>query len=268
MHFGDPFSSSPIAWSRWWQLCLPPRLLFLGWRFGLNILPTLDNLRKKQIIQDSFCPFCASEEETVPHLFKDCSVSRALWFGIFGARPDSTTWNSGIEIIFYLLAQVDSRGLSFVLRWLLKAEEMWHQRNLIVFTGNDISIDMIIRKVSAFSSSYMILFGCWNIHHPLVLTLFQRQFLFSPALRAFSVDGGFDSTTNSFHWAAVSWSINNLPHLFLQDRAWFWCHFKQNHLASSFFCHSLVLPHLPYDHSAWLHGYHLGNMRGQWLLHW
>lgn len=69
-------------WRRWWQLNLPPRLLFFGWRIGHNLLPTKENLFHRKILTSTTCPLCSNHEESLSHLFKDSTFTRAIWFGV------------------------------------------------------------------------------------------------------------------------------------------------------------------------------------------
>jgi hypothetical protein len=49
------------------------------WRACQNILPTKDNLVKRKIIQDPFCPICGLEQEISFHILWDCPSARDVW---------------------------------------------------------------------------------------------------------------------------------------------------------------------------------------------
>lgn len=44
-----------------------------------NILPTKDNLSKKQVIGNVFRPICKQEEESVVHVLWSCPASGDVW---------------------------------------------------------------------------------------------------------------------------------------------------------------------------------------------
>ncbi|PWA85084.1 RNA-directed DNA polymerase, eukaryota, Reverse transcriptase zinc-binding domain protein [Artemisia annua] len=52
----------------------------LGWRLELNRVPTRDQLQLRQIpLPSTCCPICNCHEETVNHLFLQCSFADSLW---------------------------------------------------------------------------------------------------------------------------------------------------------------------------------------------
>lgn len=58
-------------------------------------------------------------------------------FGLeyFGYRPDRLLWNSGFDIITFLLDMDSHNSSHMVLQWLLMAEGIWHERNNLIFNG-------------------------------------------------------------------------------------------------------------------------------------
>ncbi|KAJ4746715.1 RNA-directed DNA polymerase (reverse transcriptase)-related family protein [Rhynchospora pubera] len=55
-----------------WKLNIPPRMKIFAWQMSLNKLATIDNLKKRGWQLTSFYTLCASDEETVSHLYNTC----------------------------------------------------------------------------------------------------------------------------------------------------------------------------------------------------
>ena len=68
----DPSS----LWSLIWSIKVPSKVKSLIWHASLNILPTFDNLQKKQFVVVNFCPFYCGNIESIMHIFVDCFFVR------------------------------------------------------------------------------------------------------------------------------------------------------------------------------------------------
>lgn len=60
---------------------VPPRVQFVMWCLALKKLKTSDMFWKRSIVTDNqaLCPFCQSVEESVSHLFFECTLTLSLW---------------------------------------------------------------------------------------------------------------------------------------------------------------------------------------------
>ena len=74
-------STERSMWKKLWNLKIYERYKMLFWRIALNILPTRQRLQELGQVLDAKCPLCNCEEESSIHLFKECVVVKALWFG-------------------------------------------------------------------------------------------------------------------------------------------------------------------------------------------
>lgn len=99
------------------------------WRLLKNILPTRQNLSKKGITVDLYCPFCHSCTENSNHLFIECAFAKRIFFSPpLGIRTlvDSDVFD---WITFCLnlkdtwLAQMVCTGMS----------KLWQARNDLIF---------------------------------------------------------------------------------------------------------------------------------------
>ena len=55
---------------------------YFQYKFLMRILPSNRFLLKCKLVNSSLCDFCAMHEETIIHLFWECSISRDFWNSI------------------------------------------------------------------------------------------------------------------------------------------------------------------------------------------
>ena len=71
-----------VNWQKVWKLRIHERLKMMLWRVSSNLLPTMDNLEQRMGIADTVCVCCNGKEESVVHLFFQCTMVRAIWLGL------------------------------------------------------------------------------------------------------------------------------------------------------------------------------------------
>jgi len=67
------------VWKTIWKLKVPAITKNFLWKICNNLLPTKENLFKKNIVQDPLCPFCRVDIETIGHILWSCPSSMAVW---------------------------------------------------------------------------------------------------------------------------------------------------------------------------------------------
>lgn len=78
MVVGSSYQNMPmrsINWKRIWSLRMPENIKAFIWRAVKGILPTVDNLVKKRVLQDPNCKVCGESEED----FNYCNIARQAW---------------------------------------------------------------------------------------------------------------------------------------------------------------------------------------------
>uniref|UniRef100_A0A2N9HKH4 Reverse transcriptase zinc-binding domain-containing protein n=1 Tax=Fagus sylvatica TaxID=28930 RepID=A0A2N9HKH4_FAGSY len=100
-----------------WQTQLHQRLKMLLWRIAAGVLPTSDSLIRFLPNLEISCPFCNVCGESVIHLFWECSLARAIWFGLSGICTDHFQPACGVDlvevIVFPCVDLVDAFGCGF-----------------------------------------------------------------------------------------------------------------------------------------------------------
>ncbi|KAA3458512.1 reverse transcriptase [Gossypium australe] len=66
-------------YNKLWRIDIPTKIKIFIWKISWNFLATRVNMAIKKLTSSRLCPRCAAGEETMNHLFRDCSVSVAIW---------------------------------------------------------------------------------------------------------------------------------------------------------------------------------------------
>lgn len=138
-------------WVKW----LPAKCNLFIWRAGLNRIPTVEALRKRNIQVDyAGCVLCAGSEETVDHLVAECQFSNGVWSGI--ARwcripPIFLFSAKDIHVVAehsgYSKSKKDIiHGILVITLW-----RIWKARNEKVFRDTNVSIVQVIADVKGLS---------------------------------------------------------------------------------------------------------------------
>ncbi|KAF4394909.1 hypothetical protein G4B88_002786 [Cannabis sativa] len=67
------------AWTKLWQLKLPPKVKDFLWRVCTNSLPTRFQLTTKHVPINSDCPMCSAAPETSLHVLVCCHFTQSCW---------------------------------------------------------------------------------------------------------------------------------------------------------------------------------------------
>ena len=76
-----PFGIPHHCWKIIWKVKLPMKILNFIWKLLHESLPVLTVLNNRGIVTPTCCLMCDQDDETINHLFLQCSFSRAVWHG-------------------------------------------------------------------------------------------------------------------------------------------------------------------------------------------
>ena len=76
-------SKQTLFWKRIWKLHIPNKIKVFLWRVCSNALPTLENLKKRKILEDAKCKACLTAEEDTLHAIWNCEKLPHIWFPRF-----------------------------------------------------------------------------------------------------------------------------------------------------------------------------------------
>ncbi|KAK2665077.1 hypothetical protein Ddye_003651 [Dipteronia dyeriana] len=66
-------------WKKLWNLKLPSKTKFFGWKACKEILPTRLLLCNRGLVESALCPFCGVEPESVEHSLWRCKRVVSHW---------------------------------------------------------------------------------------------------------------------------------------------------------------------------------------------
>ncbi|KAF5468835.1 hypothetical protein F2P56_012951 [Juglans regia] len=67
------------VWRTIWKLNVPPATKMFVWRACSEALPTMANLKRRKVVEDSLCLICKLEPETSGHALWGCSGAKDVW---------------------------------------------------------------------------------------------------------------------------------------------------------------------------------------------
>jgi hypothetical protein len=112
-----------------WQLPLKVKLFI--WLMLEQRILTWENLVKRGIYGPSRCVLCGNDEETVYHLFVDCSFTKDIWFTIIKDLKLTNNWEGGqiVECLQnWIRKELNWKEIPCFICW-----EVWKHMNLVIF---------------------------------------------------------------------------------------------------------------------------------------
>ena len=62
-----------------WHLKIPPKIRIFMWKACENALPTMQNLRKREVATDGVCPICGNEAKSICHALFKSNFAKNVW---------------------------------------------------------------------------------------------------------------------------------------------------------------------------------------------
>jgi hypothetical protein len=138
---------STQLWKRVWHVKGPPVVRVFLWKACSNILPTKINLIKKGIVEDSLCPICKQEGESVEHIIWTCESARDVWAECSSKLQKCATMEVTFANLFTELAdRLDADEMQKVA---VVARLIWLRRNSVMFGGDFMSPNHILETASS-----------------------------------------------------------------------------------------------------------------------
>lgn len=121
-----------------WKTFAPAKAHTMAWRLVKNRLPTKDNLHRRFGLSPEArrCSCCNLEEETVNHLFLNCSEVCRLWNNLVGWL--GVSWVAPVETVQHLdsfmgLARGGRNSKRLGGLWICAVWVIWKWRNKVIF---------------------------------------------------------------------------------------------------------------------------------------
>ena len=131
-----------------WKSSLHQRLKLLLWRIAVGALPTKDSLSRFLTNFDNSCLLCNSFCESVVHVFWECNLARALWFGICGVRTEHFHLDNAADLVEVIVFPSDDLVFPdyFLLQGTLILDLVWKARNSKVYDEGTVEAGEIMNN--------------------------------------------------------------------------------------------------------------------------
>jgi ribonuclease HI len=147
----EPESSNKVkenaVWKILWNMDVPNAEKNFFWRACNNLLPTKENLMKKRVVSEPWCPICEREPESVIHVLWECSAAKDVWGDNDRCFQKRTTeYNSFLQLAESMMVQC---GLNERASFVRMARKLWQRRNAWVHEnrfGHPASIIQEVRR--------------------------------------------------------------------------------------------------------------------------
>lgn len=137
-----PLVPHPDLTKKIWTVDTVPKIRHLLWRLLSNILPLLDNQRRRHVVANSQCIRCCSDIETTNHTFFQCLYAQGVWK--LSGIPLNLILHASVilevKLLFILNMTNDNnipRNVRLLPIWLLW--RIWKGRNELLYAKNDLS---------------------------------------------------------------------------------------------------------------------------------
>jgi mannosylglycoprotein endo-beta-mannosidase len=144
-----------------WKSGVPSKVSAFAWQLLLDRVPTRDNLRGRGVIvvENSLCPLCLQEVETVGHLFLHCRIAGGVWHAIYRWFGVSSVLPPSLPLSYAILVGCGSnrkRRKGFSVIWLAFMWVLWKVRNDRVFNNVVVDVPTIFDLVQRTSWNWYI----------------------------------------------------------------------------------------------------------------
>ncbi|KAK7823976.1 putative ribonuclease h protein [Quercus suber] len=67
-----------VIWRHIWEMNIPNKLKHFAWKACKNILATKENLKRRNITNDSVCEACEKHSKSICHIFRFCDKAKEV----------------------------------------------------------------------------------------------------------------------------------------------------------------------------------------------
>ncbi|XP_021858874.1 uncharacterized protein [Spinacia oleracea] len=140
-----------VAWKR--IICnskATPKPAFIVWLALHKRLPTKDRLRGWGINISGICELCQAADESLDHLFFDCTFSKEVWSGVLQHMEASRSviqWELEVQWCSIKSRSTKAADIRRSIAFAETVYALWLQRNAKIFNNKIEPIDCIVRRI-------------------------------------------------------------------------------------------------------------------------
>jgi ribonuclease HI len=129
---GESFDNR--IWKTIWKMEVPNSVKMFMWRACNDLLPTKCNLVKRKMVEESMCPCCYREEETVVHVLWSCPAAQDVWGS--GSMIFQKCAFNGDRIMQFMEFCLDRMKMDDFNLMAVIARRIWLRRNKLIFESS------------------------------------------------------------------------------------------------------------------------------------
>ncbi|CAH9072780.1 unnamed protein product [Cuscuta epithymum] len=139
------------GWTGMWNWQLPPKIKSFFWQACNNFLPTTDNLSRQKVECSVKCGLCGSSEESLLHLFVQCSVARACWSSVGwpSVGLPASSFIEWVQRLFQVKRNEELQKIAWVC-W-----SIWCERNERIWKGKKLEAHQFLGKAESFVNAWL-----------------------------------------------------------------------------------------------------------------
>ena len=129
------------------------QLITVIWLLFKQRLLTNSERRRRHMTQDGGCQICDSDTEDIEHVFKHCTLAKALWKELL--PPDQFREFTTTDLCDWLTRYLYDKQLhaSWQIRVFVTCWQLWQARNARLFTDTSQTTSSIACKIRAIVSN-------------------------------------------------------------------------------------------------------------------
>lgn len=132
---------------RLWDMKVPSKIRIHLWRVAKKYMSVLFNLKISRLVNNTMCRVCHEDEETISHVYRDCSFTRQVLRELgCGNSPCNTeaNWNIWLAVEYENLAEEEciKRTIFF---W-----DIWYNRNKVYHEGSRANVHDTVEFINAY----------------------------------------------------------------------------------------------------------------------
>lgn len=139
--------TSMTEWNMIWKLQIPTKIKIFMWRAAQNLLPTVENLWKKKVVQNPLCQRCSCKGENVFHALVECKASQKMSkLTKFEEDLKHLANQDMLSVLHVLTERGNIRDVELIvaLCWAI-----WHSRNLFIFKRKKVDNQIVMAIAEA-----------------------------------------------------------------------------------------------------------------------
>ena len=147
-----------------WQLNVPSVVKMFIWRACHNSLPTKMNLYRRGVCDNTQCPICLQDAETIEHIVWECPSSNNVWGESTIKLQKCQKGGGDFQHIFLeVVKRCDQKEVDL---FAVIARKIWMRRNQVVHGGPFSHPNQVLKEAESVLEEYRLSHVTSNMPQP------------------------------------------------------------------------------------------------------